>query len=72
MAVIHRLQSLMRGIAQNIRSRNRPNVSLLDCLTCYSSSLQENEVCEQGEYPVYGANGIVGFLDNYNTGSEAI
>lgn len=27
---------------------------------------------EYGAYPVYGANGVVGFLDNYNTSNEAI
>ena len=34
--------------------------------------MQESEVWESGYYPVYGANGIVGYLDNYNTQSEAI
>ena len=34
--------------------------------------MQESEVLESGYYPVYGANGIVGYLDNYNTQSEAI
>ena len=37
-----------------------------------SSTLQESEVCEQGTYPVYGANGIVGYLDNYSTEGEAV
>ena len=41
-------------------------------MECKSSTLQESEVCEQGTYPVYGANGIVGYLDNYNTEGEAI
>ncbi|WP_222941140.1 restriction endonuclease subunit S [Parabacteroides faecis] len=34
--------------------------------------MQESDVLEYGTYPVYGANGIVGYLDNYNTQSEAI
>lgn len=41
-------------------------------MECKSSTLQESEVCEQGTYPVYGANGIVGYLDNYNTEGEAV
>lgn len=49
-----------------------PNVRLTECLECKSSTLQESEVCEQGTYPVYGANGIVGYLDNYNTEGEAV
>ena len=70
--IIDRLQSLIKGIAQKIVRNNMPNVRLTECLECKSSTLQESEVCEQGTYPVYGANGIVGYLDNYNTESEAV
>ena len=70
--IIDKLQSLIKGIAQNIVRNNKPNVRLSECLECKSSTLQESDVCEQGTYPVYGANGIVGYLDNYNTESEAV
>ena len=70
--IIDKLQSLIRGIAQKIVRNNKPNVRLAECLECKSSTLQESEVCEQGTYPVYGANGIVGYLDNYNTEGEAV
>ena len=70
--IIDKLQSLIKGIAQNIVRNNKPNVPLSDCLECNSSTLQENDVCEHGTYPVYGANGIVGYRDNYNTESEAV
>ena len=70
-ADIESLPSLIKGIAQKI-VRNKPNVRLAECLECKSSTLQESEVCEQGTYPVYGANGIVGFLDNYSTEGEAV
>ena len=70
--IIDKLQSLIKGIAQKIVRNNKPNVRLAECLECKSSTLQESEVCEQGTYPVYGANGIVGYLDNYNTESEAV
>ena len=43
-----------------------------DCLSCSSSTLQESDISEHGTYPVYGANGVVGYLDNYNTENEAI
>ena len=69
--IIDKLQSLIKGIAQKI-VRNKTNVRLAECLECKSSTLQESEVCEQGTYPVYGANGIVGYLDNYSTEGEAI
>lgn len=51
--------------------RNKPNVRLSECVECSSSTLQESDVSEHGTYPVYGATGIVGYLDNYNT-KEAI
>ena len=70
--IIDKLQPLIKGIAQKIVRNNKPNVRLAECLECKSSTLQESEVCEQGTYPVYGANGIVGYLDNYSTESEAV
>ena len=70
--IIDKLQSLIKGIAQNIVRNNKPNVRLSECLESKSSTLQESDVCEQGTYPVYGANGIVGYLDNYNTEGEAV
>ena len=70
--IIDKLQSLIKGIAQNIVRNNKPNVRLSECLNCKSSTLQESDVCEQGTYPVYGANGIVGYLDNYNTEGEGV
>ena len=70
--IIDKLQSLIKGIAQNIVSNNKANIRLSDCLDCSSSTLQESDVCETGIYPVYGANGIVGYLGNYNTEDEAV
>ena len=70
--IIEKLETLIRGIAQNIVRYNKPNVRLSDCLSCSSSTLQESDVSEHGTYPVYGANGVVGYLDNYNTENEAI
>ena len=70
--IIEKLESLIKGIAQNIVRYNEANVRLSDCLSCSSSTLQERDVSEHGTYPVYGANGVVGYLDNYNTENEAI
>ena len=70
--IIDKLQSLIKGIAQNITCSNKPNVHISECLECSSSTLQESDVFEHGAYPVYGANGIVGYLDNYNTENEAV
>ena len=70
--IIEKLQSLIKGIAYRVAGMGKPNVCLKECLECTSSTLQESEVSDLGPYPVYGANGIVGFLDSYNTPDEAI
>ena len=70
--IIEKLQSLIKGIAQNVARNNKPNIRLSECLECSSSTLQESDVCKNGTYPVYGANGIVGYLDNYNAEKEAV
>lgn len=70
--IIEKLQSLIKGIAQSIAQGHKANILISECLGCSSSSLQESDVSEHGTYPVYGANGIVGYLDNYNTKNEAI
>ena len=70
--IIDKLQSLIKGITLNIVHHNKPNVHISDCMECSTSTLQESDVLENSIYPVYGANGIVGYLDNYNTQNEAI
>ena len=70
--IIDKLQSLIKGIAQKIVHSNKTNVHLSECVECSYSTLQESDVCEHDAYPVYGANGIVGYLNNYNTEGEAV
>ena len=70
--IIEKLESLIKGIAHRVAGMGKPNVCLKECLECTSSTLQESEVSDLGPYPVYGANGIVGFLDSYNTPDKAI
>ena len=70
--IIEKLESLIKGIAHRVAGMGKPNVRIAECLECTSSTLQESEVSEFGTYPVYGANGIVGYLDSYNTPDEAI
>ncbi len=70
--IIEKLETLIKGVAQNIVRCNKPNVHISECLKCNSSILQETEILGYGSYPVHGANGIVGYLDNYNTQGEAV
>ena len=70
--IIEKYESLIKGIAHKVAGMGKPNIRISECLECSSSTLQESDVSEVGTYPVYGANGIVGYLDSYNTSDEAI
>ncbi len=52
----------MGGIIERLTAQS-PNVKIADCLNCYSSTLQENQLNETGKYRVYGANGVCGYTD---------
>lgn len=69
--LIDRLKSLMDGIIDKVTART-PNISIGECLDCYSSTLQEGDAEEQGMYPVYGANGVCGYLDYATVSAPAI
>lgn len=49
-----------------------PNTRIDKCLACHSSTLQENQIEECGDFPVYGANGICGYTDNADFNEPAI
>ncbi|WP_336618629.1 restriction endonuclease subunit S [Bacteroides acidifaciens] len=70
--IIKKYESLIKGIAHKVAGMGKPNIRISECLECTSSTLQESDVSEVGTYPVYGANGIVGYLNGYNTSDEAI
>lgn len=61
----------MDGIIDKVTAHTQ-NISIGDCLDCYSSTLQEGETEEQGKYPVYGANGVCGYLDYATISAPAI
>ena len=50
----------------------KPNTNISKCLVCKSSTLQENQIEECGDYPVYGANGVCGYTDKADFDSPAI
>ena len=68
-ADIGQTESLMDGIIDKVTAWT-PNISIAECLDCYCSTLQECETEEQGTYPVYGANGVCGYL-NYAAISDS-
>ena len=69
--IIQQLQSLIKGIVVSVTAET-PNTRIEKCLACHSSTLQENQIEECGDFPVYGANGICGYTDNADFNEPAI
>ena len=53
-------------------NQGEPNTRISDCLECHTSTLQEGTLNENGLYPVYGASGIAGFLNDYRCDKDSI
>ena len=71
--IIEQLETLIKGLCQEIILSQTPNRKLKDCVSCYSSSLTELDVIgEKGTYPVYGATGIIAFISKYQINEDAI
>ena len=70
--IIDNLQSLIKGLAKTFTHHGEPNSRISDCLECHTSTLQEGALNEDGKYPVYGASGVVGFLDDYRCDKDSI
>lgn len=69
--LIEQLESLIKGIIHRLTAQS-PNVRIADCLDCYSTTLQENQLKELGKCRVYGANGVCGYTDSHAINSDAI
>lgn len=64
-------KSLIKGICEQLCGNNK-TCKLSDLVTCKTSLLQENQVKDNGKYPVFGASGIVGYLDDFQFDNDAI
>lgn len=71
--IIEQLETLIKGLCQEIILSQTPNRKLKDCVSNYSSSLTEADVIgKNGIYPVYGATGIISFISKYQINEDAI
>ena len=70
--IIDNLQSLIKGLAKALTHQSEPNTRISDCLECHTSTLQEGALTPNDKYPVYGASGIAGFLDDYRCNVDSI
>ena len=64
--------TLIKGIIETVISSQKPNTLIKNCLSCNSSTLQESQVAENGNFPVYGATGISGYTETANINGESI
>ena len=65
-------ESSIKGIIETVISSQKPNILTKNCLECNSSTLQENQVAGNGDYPVYGATGISGYTETADVNGESI
>ena len=70
--IIDDLQSLIKGLSKTLTNQGEPNTRISDCLECHTSTLQEGTLNENGLYPVYGASGSAGFLNDYRCDKDSI
>ena len=70
--IIDNLQSLIKGLAKTLTNQGEPNTRISNCLDCHTSTLQEGSLNKKSLYPVYGASGIAGFLDDYICDKDSI
>jgi len=74
MKIIEKLESLIKGVANSLIKNGNPNIQIKDCLNCFSSTLMESMIPENsdGKYPVYGATGIIGYMNENTINTDAI
>ena len=70
--IIDNYLSFLKGLTKTLTHRGEPNTRISDSLECHTSTLQEGGLNESGKYPVYGASGIAGYLDEYKCNEDAI
>lgn len=66
------MSALVKGLAKKLTQQGEPNTRISDCLECHTSTLQEGNLQESGKYPVYGASGVAGHLDEYVCDNDSI
>ena len=69
--IISKYESLIKGLCYRLCGSDK-TCKLSDLVSCNTSVLQENEINDNGLYPVWGASGIVGYLDSFQFGKDAI
>jgi len=73
MKIIEKLESLIKGVAHSLIKNGKANIQIKDCLNCFSSTLMESMIPDSdGKYPVYGAIGVIGYMNENTINTDAI
>ncbi|KAA3144622.1 restriction endonuclease subunit S [Alistipes indistinctus] len=70
--IIKKYESLIKGLAVALTAKGKPNIAISQSLECHSSTLQESEVLPNGLYKVFGASGLVGYINTAQMNGDAI
>ena len=68
---ISKQESIIKGLAGELTCEGE-KVRLADLVDCHSSTMQENNITNDGPYPVYGATGICGYTNSPMCNEDAI
>ena len=68
---ISKQESLIKAMAGKLTCEGE-RVRIADLVDCHSSTMQENDITNNGPYPVYGATGICGYTDSPMCNEDAI
>lgn len=68
---ISKQESLIKAMAGKLTCEGE-KVRLADLVDCHSSTMQENDITNDGYYPVYGATGICGYTNSPLCNEDAI
>ena len=68
---ISKQESLIKAMAGKLTCEGK-KVRLADLVDCHSSTMQENDITNDGYYPVYGATGICGYTNSPLCNEDAI
>lgn len=72
--IIKDYEVLKKTINTQLIGKKNPNTKISECLNCISSSKKESDIInsQEGDYPAFGANGLIRKIDSYDYQTQGI
>lgn len=72
--IIEDYETLRNTINLQVIGKKDPNTKISECLDCFSSSKKESDilVSPEGDFPAFGANGLIRRIDKYDYQTSGI